>query len=89
MIGSGSGCCSKYPSVFLFSSRYDFMVVCWLVAVYEVMKQDCRLHAEPSDGAAGDGLGDKCNCFHVGWWLVVGVRQCRRTLHRMLQSIPC
>jgi hypothetical protein len=53
------------------------------------MKQDCRLHAEPSDGAAGDGLGDKCNCFHVGWWLVVGVRQCRRTLHRMLQSIPC
>ncbi len=51
MIGSGS--------VFLFSSRYDFMVVCWLVAVDEGVEQDCRLHAEPSDGAAGEGLGDE------------------------------
>jgi hypothetical protein len=58
MIGSGSGFCSKYPSVFLFSSRYDFMVVCWLVAVHEGVEQDCRLHAEPSDGAAGDYLGE-------------------------------
>ncbi len=59
MIGSGSGFCSRYPSVFLLSSRYDFMVVCWLVAVGEVMKQDCRLHAEPSNGAAGDYLGEE------------------------------
>jgi hypothetical protein len=31
------------------------------------MKQDCRLHAEPSDGAAGEDLGEECDCFHVGW----------------------
>ncbi len=59
MIGSGSGFCSRYPSVLLFSSRYDFMVVCWLVAVDEGVEQDCRLHAEPSDGAAGDYLGEE------------------------------
>jgi len=59
MIGSGSGFCSKYSSVFLFISRYDFMVVCWLVAVDEGVEQDCRLHAEPSDGAAGDYLGEE------------------------------
>jgi hypothetical protein len=29
-----------------------------LVAVDEIMQQDCRLHAEPSDGAAGDYLGE-------------------------------
>ena len=82
MIGSGSGCCSKYPSVFLFSSRYDFMVVCWLVAMHEGVEQDCRLHAEPSDGAAGDYLGEECDCFHVGWLsvdvLYVVLRDCRR-----------
>ncbi len=59
MIGSGSGFCSRYPSVFLLSSRYDFMVVYGLVAVDEGVEQDCRLHAEPSDGAAGDDLGDE------------------------------
>jgi hypothetical protein len=59
MIGSGSGFCSRYPSVFLFSSRYDFMVVCWLVAMHEGVEQDCRLHAEPSNGAAGDYLGEE------------------------------
>jgi hypothetical protein len=30
-----------------------------LVAVYEVMEQDCRLHAEPSNGAAGEDLGEE------------------------------
>jgi hypothetical protein len=30
-----------------------------LVAVYEVMKQDCGLNAEPSDGAAGDYLNEE------------------------------
>jgi hypothetical protein len=30
-----------------------------LVAVYEVMKQDCRLNAEPSNGAAGEDLGEE------------------------------
>ncbi len=35
------------------------MVVCWLVAVDEGVEQDCRLHAEPSNGAAGDYLGEE------------------------------
>jgi hypothetical protein len=30
-----------------------------LVAVDEGVEQDCRLHAEPSDGAAGDYLGEE------------------------------
>jgi hypothetical protein len=30
-----------------------------LVAVDEIMQQDCRLHAEPSDGAAGEDLGEE------------------------------
>ena len=58
MIGSGSGFCSRYPSVFLFSSRYDFMVVYGLVAMNEGVEQDCSLHDEPSDGAAGEDLGE-------------------------------
>jgi hypothetical protein len=38
------------------------------------VEQDCSLHAEPSDGAAGEDLGEECDCFHVVWfWL--GVRQ--------------
>ena len=59
--------------MFLFSSRYDFMVVCWLVAMHEGVEQDCRLHAEPSDGAAGEDLGEECDCFHVVWFWLVGV----------------
>ena len=47
------------------------MVVYGLVAVDEGVEQDCRLHAEPSDGAAGEDLGDKYNCFHGSGWLVV------------------
>jgi len=34
-------------------------IVYWLVAVDEIMQQDCRLHAEPSDGAAGEDLGEE------------------------------
>jgi hypothetical protein len=30
-----------------------------LVAVDEGVEQDCRLHAEPSNGAAGDYLGEE------------------------------
>ena len=30
----------------------------WLVAMHEGVEQDCRLHAEPSDGAAGEDLGE-------------------------------
>jgi hypothetical protein len=30
-----------------------------LVAVDEGVEQDCRLHAEPSDGAAGEDLGEE------------------------------
>jgi hypothetical protein len=48
----------------------------------EGVEQDCRLHAEPSDGAAGDYLGEECDCFHVGWLgvniLYVVLRDCRR-----------
>jgi hypothetical protein len=35
------------------------MVVCWLVAMHEGVEQDCRLNAEPSDGAAGEDLGEE------------------------------
>ena len=43
------------------------MVVCWLVAMDEGVEQDCRLHAEPSNGAAGEDLGEEYDCFHVNW----------------------
>jgi hypothetical protein len=53
-----------------------------LVAVDEGVEQDCRLHAEPSDGAAGEDLGEECDCFHVGWLgvniLYVVLRDCWR-----------
>lgn len=63
MGGSGMGnglsvCSSMYPIPWS-SNLYDFMVVCWLVAVDEGVEQYCRLHAEPSDGAAGDDLGEE------------------------------
>ena len=35
------------------------MVVYGLVAVDEGVEQDCRLHAEPSNGAAGEDLGEE------------------------------
>ena len=43
-----------------------------LVAVCKFCEEDRGLHKPPSKGCTGDGLGDKCNCFHVGWWLVLG-----------------
>jgi hypothetical protein len=53
-----------------------------LVAVCEFCEEYCGLHEAPSDGAAGDYLGEECDCFHVGWLgvniLYVVLRDCRR-----------
>ena len=59
--------------------------------MHEGVEQDCRLHAEPSDGAAGEDLGEECDCFHVGWfcWLVLvglGLYDLGQVIHQEVDS---